>query len=54
MFVLLTTAPLLGTDERVHKKIAESRDFGEAMQKLFVEPSEPDETDRENAIFSPN
>ena len=54
MFVLLTAAPLLGTDERVHKKIAESRGFGEAMQKLFVEPSEPDETDRENAIFNPN
>ena len=56
MFVLslISKAALLSTDERVHKKVAESRDFGEAMQKLFVEPSKPDETDRENAIFNPN
>ena len=56
MFVLslISKAALLATDERVLKKVAESRDFGEATQKLFFEPSEPDETDRWNAIFSPN
>jgi len=51
---LLSRAALLSTDERVHQKIAMSRDFGDAMQKLFVEPSKPDDTDRENAITSPN
>ena len=56
MFVLslLSKAALLSTDERVHQKIAMSRDFGDAMQKLFVEPSKPDETDRWNSITSPN
>ena len=56
MFVLslISKAALLASDERVLKKVAESRDFGEATQKLFIEPSEPDETDRWNAIFSPN
>ena len=56
MFVLslLSKAALLSTDERVHQKIAMSRDFGDAMQKLFVEPSKPDETDRWNSITRPN